>query len=452
MQISFRFAVAFVVLLASTLGAALAQTQSFDEMIEEALRRQQVVPGAPPVQEQVPLPAVPAPLFPLPAPVDPNAPPPLSVSPVPPELLQNQSGGPKPYTPPKIAPAPDAAPAPAGAAPAAAATPASAPAQTLEGQPANAQTVGPAGERTRESLTPEEVNEAVFFDEFAPVKGADPLVLKIQVLLDRAGASPGAIDAYSGGNLGKAVAAVESVLRLPADGVLDRDVWNALGGDSAPAVLVQYTITPEDLAYPFAASIPADYAEQARLPNLGYTSPEEMFGERFHMDVKLLTALNRAANFRQAGTVIWVAASTGPPIAGTVARIVADKTLRQLRGYDAADRLLVAYPATIGSPDNPSPSGEHLVKGVAPDPVYYYDPKNFVQGDNTEKLQLPPGPNSPVGSVWIDLTEPSYGIHGTPEPTKIDKTGSHGCVRLTNWDAVELSKLVQPGVSVSFVE
>jgi lipoprotein-anchoring transpeptidase ErfK/SrfK len=142
----------------------------------------------------------------------------------------------------------------------------------------------------------------------------------------------------------------------------------------------------------------------------------------------------------------------GAPISGRVARIVADKTLKQVRGYDAQDRLLVAYPATIGSPDNPSPSGEHLVKAVAPNPVYYYDPQNFVQGDNIEKLQLPPGPNNPVGSVWIDLTEPSYGIHGTPEPTKIDKTGSHGCVRLTNWDVEELSKLVDPGVPVSFTE
>jgi lipoprotein-anchoring transpeptidase ErfK/SrfK len=441
LQFLSRFAVLFALILASTLGAALAQTQSFDELIEEALKRHQASPGAPPAQEL-------APVTPELAPIEPTAPILEPLAPIPPALQQGQTA-PKPYTPPTIAPAPDAGPTPApGAAPAPPGTLAPVQGQTIEGQA----TVGQPAERTRESLTAEEVNGAIFVDDLAPVKGADPLVLKIQVMLDRAGASPGAIDAYSGGNLGKAVAAVETVLRLPADGILDREVWDALGGDQAPAVLVQYTITPEDLAYPFAASIPADYAEQARLPNLGYTSPEEMFGERFHMDVKLLTALNPAANFRQAGTTIWVAAATGPSIAGKVARIVADKTLRQVRGYDAADRLLVAYPATIGSPDNPSPSGEHLVKGVAPNPVYYYDPVNFVQGVNMEKLQLPPGPNSPVGSVWIDLTEPSYGIHGTPEPTKIDKTGSHGCVRLTNWDAEELSKLVEPGVSVSFTE
>jgi lipoprotein-anchoring transpeptidase ErfK/SrfK len=454
---------------------ALAQTESFDQMIEDVLKRHQQGQGAAPTDQAVPvapdaepIPQEPAPfnpdIAPMPAAPDGAAPaesgqvegaPPLdSGVPIPPELLQNQAG-PKPYTPPKIA-KPAGAPAPApsaqGSPAAAGATPAPAGTEQPGTTAPSAATTLPGGERTRESLTPDEVNNAAFIADALTQKGANPLVLKVQVLLDRAGASPGAIDAYQGGNLSKAIAAVETVLRLPADGMLSKAVWDALGGDKASPVLMQYTITPDDLAYPFTPAIPADYAEQARLPNLNYTSPEEMFGERFHMDVKLLVALNPGANFRQAGTPIWVTDVNGAPISGRVARIVADKTLKQVRGYDAQDRLLVAYPATIGSPDNPSPSGEHLVKAVAPNPVYYYDPQNFVQGDNIEKLQLPPGPNNPVGSVWIDLTEPSYGIHGTPEPTKIDKTGSHGCVRLTNWDVEELSKLVDPGVPVSFIE
>jgi lipoprotein-anchoring transpeptidase ErfK/SrfK len=432
-------------------GSAIAQTETFDELIEDALKRHQNAPGTQPGEPVLsPLPeAAPAAPAIAPAPSASPAPPAaVPVAPIPPALLQNQ-GGPKPYTPPKIAPPANATAE--GGTPAAA-PPASSDAVSGTAPAGTTAATTEAGERTRESLTPEEVNGAALVEGAPLAKGANPLVLKAQVLLDRAGASPGAIDAYAGGNLSKAVAAVETVLRLSADGVLDKAVWDALGGDAAPAVLVQYTITAEDLAYPFSASIPADYAEQAKLPNLNYTSPEEMFGERFHMDVKLLMALNPGADFRQAGTSIWVTAVEGPPIAAKVARIVADKALRQVRGYDAQDRLLVAYPATIGSPDNPSPSGEHLVKAVAPDPVYYYDPKNFVQGDNTGKLELPPGPNNPVGSVWIDLTEPSYGIHGTPEPTRIDKTGSHGCVRLTNWDAEELSKLVEPGVPVSFTE
>ena len=114
-------------------------------------------------------------------------------------------------------------------------------------------------------------------------------------------------------------------------------------------------------------------------------------------------------------------------------------------------KLVVAYPATIGSEDNPSPSGVHTVEAVAPMPNYTYNPENFVQGDNTETLVLPPGPNGPVGSMWIDLSEPTYGIHGTPEPALIDKTNSHGCVRLTNWDAQELSTMVEPGVTVEFL-
>lgn len=429
-----RLVLLSVFILTATLGAALAQTKTFDELIEEALRRQRAA-GAPPVVEQPPLAPEQIPI--APTPVAPTGPAPLPAAP---PVLAPLDAGPRPYTPPTVEPAPGAA------------TTTNAPDGTTPAAPGTEAAAGEPAERTRESLTPEEVNAALFVDNFAPVKGANPLVLKAQVLLDRAGASPGVVDAYTGDNLSKAIAAVETVLRLPADGVLDRAVWDALGGDLAPPALVQYAITAEDVAYPFAMAIPADYAEQARLPNLNYTSPEEMFGERFHMDVKLLTALNPGANFRQAGATIWVAAVTGPPITGKIARIAADKQLKQVRAYDAQNRLIVAYPATIGSPDNPSPSGEHQVKGVAPNPVYYYDPKNFVQGANTEKLQLPAGPNSPVGSMWIDLTEPSYGIHGTPEPTKIDKTGSHGCVRLTNWDAEELAGLVEPGVIVSFTE
>ena len=135
-----------------------------------------------------------------------------------------------------------------------------------------------------------------------------------------------------------------------------------------------------------------------------------------------------------------------------VTRIRADKRTGQLVAYDSDGKMVTAYPATIGSESTPSPTGDHKVTGIAVDPVYYYDPKNFKQGGNTEKLELPAGPNSPVGSVWIDLTEPTYGIHGTPEPSKVDKSYSHGCVRLTNWDADELARLVKIGAVVSFVD
>ncbi len=131
--------------------------------------------------------------------------------------------------------------------------------------------------------------------------------------------------------------------------------------------------------------------------------------------------------------------------------LIADKVNAQLTGYDASGKLVVAYPATIGSEELPSPSGTHVVDAIAIDAAYYYNPDiNFKQGANTEKLTLPPGPNNPIGTTWIDLSEPTYGIHGTPEPSKIDKTYSHGCVRLTNWDVEELATLVRKGVTVEF--
>ncbi|WP_261401369.1 L,D-transpeptidase [Chenggangzhangella methanolivorans] len=170
------------------------------------------------------------------------------------------------------------------------------------------------------------------------------------------------------------------------------------------------------------------------------------------MDEAFLRRLNPDVTFAEAGVDV-VVANVGKPLKAKVAHIVADKARKQLRGYDAQDRLIVAYPATIGSSDTPSPTGHHAVKAIALNPDYWYRPKvNFVQGTNTKALRLPPGPNGPVGATWIGLDKPTYGLHGTPEPSKIDKTNSHGCVRLTNWDARELAGMVSPGVKVDFQE
>ncbi|MGN6469280.1 MAG: L,D-transpeptidase, partial [Rhizobiaceae bacterium] len=208
----------------------------------------------------------------------------------------------------------------------------------------------------------------------------------------------------------------------------------------------------EDAAGPYVASIPSDYGAKAKLDRLGYSSVSEMLAERFHMDEGYLKRLNPNANFNRPGTVIRVA-NVGDPVKGTVARIVANKKLSEVFAYDADGKLLASYPATIGSTDTPSPSGTVKVESVTLDPTYTYNPKiNFKQGDNDKVLTIPPGPNGPVGSVWIALSKPTYGIHGTPDPDKIGKTNSHGCVRLTNWDAQELAKMVSPGVWVQFVD
>ena len=296
-------------------------------------------------------------------------------------------------------------------------------------------------------------NDAVFTNDPYP-KGqqSDPRMIKLQVLLDRNNASPGVIDGLAGENVVKAVKAFEEMRGHTVDGIVDAEMWAALEATLAEPVLVSYTITPEDVAGPFVATMPHDYAEQAQLPGLYYRDAAEMLAERFHMDEAFLRRLNPDVTFAEADVDV-VVTNVGKPLKAKVAHIVADKARKQLRGYDAQNRLVVAYPATIGSSDTPSPTGTHAVKAIALNPEYWYRPKvNFVQGTNTKALRLPPGPNGPVGATWVGLDKPTYGLHGTPEPSKIDKTNSHGCVRLTNWDARELAGLVSPGVPVDFQE
>ena len=281
--------------------------------------------------------------------------------------------------------------------------------------------------------------------------GAREDVAALQILLDRRGASPGVIDGRFGSNVDKAIVSYRSITSenlKSTDAAGIKKALAASGGDP----FINYTLTAADVAGPFVASIPEDYGEKAKLEKLSYTSVTEMLAERFHMDESYLKALNPDANFSRVGTIIRVA-NVGQPSTRQVARIVADKGKKQVFAYDADNKLVVSYPATIGSTDTPSPTGTHLVSRVVLDPDYTYNPNiNFKQGENSKILTIPPGPNGPVGSVWIALDKPTYGVHGTPDPSKIGKTESHGCVRLTNWDAQELAKLVKPGVPVEFVD
>lgn len=276
----------------------------------------------------------------------------------------------------------------------------------------------------------------------------NPAIVHLQVLLDRAGSSPGVIDGYFGDNLTKAIAGFEALQRLPVDGKLDPDVLGRLT-DDAPAIQA-YAIIQED-SKDIVESIPKDYAEQARMEHLGYTSIAEKLAERFHMHIALIKALNPTAAFKPGETI--AVAIPGAARTGSVKRIEVHRKLAQVFAFAEDSSLLAVYPATIGSEDSPSPTGTHKVKGVSRMPTYTYNPKiNFQQGNNKKILELPSGPNGPVGTVWIDLTEPTYGIHGTPEPELIGKVGSHGCVRLANWDVEELAGIVKPGVVVEFIE
>jgi lipoprotein-anchoring transpeptidase ErfK/SrfK len=274
-------------------------------------------------------------------------------------------------------------------------------------------------------------------------------VLAAQVMLDHSGHSPGVIDGIMGGNTRRAITAFQRANGMTADGQLSPALLEKLRGAYSGNLLQRYTITAEDVAGPFV-QIPDGMEEQARLEALAYESPAEGIAEKFHMAQSFLKALNPGADFGSAGSEITVVVPGKDKLAAEVARIEVDKAASALRAFNADGALVATYPATIGSGTFPSPSGSMEVRAVAPAPTYHFDPEGRSWGPD-EKLTIAAGPNNPVGGTWIDLTKEGYGIHGTPEPKLIGKTSSHGCVRLTNWDAEELAKAVSAGTKVEFV-
>jgi len=281
---------------------------------------------------------------------------------------------------------------------------------------------------------------------------ADPVVIRAEVLLARAHASPGVIDGKAGTNLAHAISLYEAMQGAADDsGQLTAAVWSQLtAGSTAPAVGL-YTETAQDVAGPFAPDVGEDFVKLSKLDSPGYSEPAEAIAAKFQMSEALLKALNPGADFNKVGQVLVVASPNPPPLAD-VDHIEVDKSKAEVRAYDAGGTLIAGFPATVGSVERPSPTGTHKVVAVTFNPSYHYDPAVLHWGPRwAGKLTIRPGPNNPVGVVWIGLNTPGYGVHGSPEPDRIGKTGSHGCVRLTNWDAMLLAHAVRPGVEVAFV-
>ncbi|MEG9303401.1 L,D-transpeptidase family protein [Psychrobacter celer] len=267
---------------------------------------------------------------------------------------------------------------------------------------------------------------------------------KLQALLNWHHNGVGAVDGYWGKNTKKAMQAFQKANGLSVTEALNTETWQALTSDKAlmtQPVLVSYQLADADVDIK-TTTIPAGATAKAELEGLYYENVIEALAEKFHMSEKYLKTLNPNASF-SAGETITVY-NPGNPNTAPVSRVVADKTTQTLYAYDNKGTLVASYPTTVGSTATPSPSGTHTVEVKVHEPNYTYT------ANNGSKAILPPGPNNPVGSVWIGLSKPSYGIHGSPDPARISRQASAGCVRLTNWDALALLGVIQNGATVEF--
>ena len=323
-------------------------------------------------------------------------------------------------------------------------------------------------------------------------------IMQVQVVLDRVGFGPGVIDGKMGMSTENALRGFQEANDLETTGKLDEATKSALADwERIPATRV--VTIPASWGEESYIDMPEDVAEKAKLERLGYASLDERLAERFHTTVEVLKQLNpngqpataadvkgpnpqptptpdiarpdgQEPSYFQAGQQIRVPNIGGDRIApgsiedgnwqrtlaslgvGTeqpeVDRIVVSKAGKTLKAY-RGDELVALFTVSSGSSEFPLPIGEWDILGEAYNPPYSYDPEVLGEGEG-ETYTLAPGPNSPVGVVWIDLSKEHYGIHGTPDPETIGRAQSSGCVRLTNWDAARLAGMVSQSTQVIF--
>ncbi len=291
-----------------------------------------------------------------------------------------------------------------------------------------------------------------------PVQGgAGADVRTVQTMLDLAGMSPGIIDGKWGKNTEKAVYWLQRREGLPPTSRVDQATWRRIVdlAGSVDQPLVTVALTEEDVSGPFV-DIPQGWEAKAEMDCLCYSSLSEKLAERFHSSPELLSELNPEVDLDAvaAGDSLRVPAVRSEDDGGSggaVAKIVVSAQGHYLHLVDEDGEVLRHFPTTLGSEFNPSPSGNFEVTSVTREPWFHYQPELLNEGSG-EDYRIPPGPNSPVGVVWIALSKPHYGIHGTSAPETIGYSVSHGCIRLTNWDARIVADQVSAGVPVEFID